>query len=795
MRLGTWARDGFADDLAEGRLTRDQLQHVLDRFAPIASTHLLACRVTTEAAVALGRIDAGYGQCWHPAFGRARSIAQNLRESGRYDRSLRFLEGAREMLPRGNPYEPYLLQALAVDTRALGQYDRTLELIEAALAGGLPPAHHGQALRAYLLTQRAGTYVDMGLPDLAAEPVEEAFAGVDAMDALRPVVDTWGPWLAAHRVQADMRTATDRFELLLGDGRMALDFARQTPRPLSPGEQRDRARLILSMGIAAMELGETRSELLATAEGFFRTTLDEDLNDPLAHFDCETRLAWIALTRGEAEACGEWLERASARAELTPVSPRRMAFLAALETQLALATGIGAGRLEAIRDQLEEAIGREIGSWMTHEPRPGGLAWLRYSDRRYSLGALLDLIIELEGEERGPTEALRALQRVGATGTLLRRLGAASGGLEAARDAVVPEGGGALVYFPCRGSSHLFVVDRERVTHSRLSSEWPLWNAARELDRILMRDTEGMQPSVVELRAQRLEELSRFLADELLPAPVADRVRAWTTVTIVGGELLGDPDFALLPLGGEPLGLTKPVTHLTSLGLGHALSRRSNRPAHPGGQPRPRRPVGEPPSVRLVASVPVGGRMLPELPLSEAEARRLCEPFGGRVDLVLDDQTTAGRIAEDLGSFDLLAILSHGLRDPAAERSSQILVRGSQGDDALDSDDVERLPSPPVVFLGVCASGRGPSREGAGPVAHLGGAFLLAGASAVVLSDADLAYGPTLALTEAFLEHAAKGATPAEALLSARRRVVEAGWNDPRDWALVRALGLAHRGP
>jgi CHAT domain-containing protein len=136
-------------------------------------------------------------------------------------------------------------------------------------------------------------------------------------------------------------------------------------------------------------------------------------------------------------------------------------------------------------------------------------------------------------------------------------------------------------------------------------------------------------------------------------------------------------------------------------------------------------------------------------------------------------------------------ILSHGLRDPTDERPSQILLAAPGGGaDPLSCDEVEALVSPPVVFLGVCGSARGPAREGTGPAAHLGGAFLLAGADAVVLSDADLSLGPTVLLAEAFLGRLRAGDGPAEAMREARLALLAAGWSDPHDWGSMRVVGL-----
>ena len=89
-------------------------------------------------------------------------------------------------------------------------------------------------------------------------------------------------------------------------------------------------------------------------------------------------------------------------------------------------------------------------------------------------------------------------------------------------------------------------------------------------------------------------------------------------------------------------------------------------------------------------------------------------------------------------------------------------------------DDVERnLELSGLVVLSACGTALGPKRLGDDDLAHLGGAFLRAGAAAVVLSRSQVGYGPTLELMEGLHARLAAGDPPAEALRRARADLKE----------------------
>ena len=100
------------------------------------------------------------------------------------------------------------------------------------------------------------------------------------------------------------------------------------------------------------------------------------------------------------------------------------------------------------------------------------------------------------------------------------------------------------------------------------------------------------------------------------------------------------------------------------------------------------------------------------------------------------------------------------------------------------------------MLLAACGAGRAPLLRGEDGVGAFGGALLSAGARAVVLSPADLDLEATLELLGTFNAGLAGGASPAEAMRAARRRLAGAGRLDhPYFHSLLRVVGLGHDAP
>jgi CHAT domain-containing protein len=258
---------------------------------------------------------------------------------------------------------------------------------------------------------------------------------------------------------------------------------------------------------------------------------------------------------------------------------------------------------------------------------------------------------------------------------------------------------------------------------------------------------------------------------------------SWSQVYIVGSDLLNELPFEALPFEGDlALGLSKATAYLPSLAIGVELYDRSQKrtlPAH---------------DLCLVAGITEGGAQV-DLPFGQQYVERLTAGFEReRVHLLLGANASLDEILKPAAlNATILHFVTHGAVDLARECPHGLtLSRGGR----LWKEDAEQMSGPRLILISACGAGRSPQREGDGPVAHLGGAFLLSGAECVVLSDAQLAYDPTMTLMSVLQREVASGRTIGEALRLARTRVAsDQDTHDPFYWALVRALGLATGNP
>lgn len=747
---------------------------MISDLAPRANESLRIARIVLEAAIALGDKETravATAEC-SLHISTALERVDQLRVRNEIASALELLRETHELTPPDSPERVATLWSLAEHAKVAEEWERAHELVAECLAR-IPEDPDWDDWRVDLFILRAEAYVLSGVPDLAVEPLRAAGRVVEG-GSVKPTT-----YLEVARLQADVWLATDRLERLVLEVEKIL-FERESGAEAKSPEGQLRAELRLRLGLAKLELGalqpERRTEATDDLEAAWR-----DLEDSIERFHCETHLAFAGLLEDDEVETAKWLQRARARAEQTEHTDYDVGFLAALEARLELKRGGDAVLLGQHADELGARLERMLERASSAPPRPGGLAFLRYSRRRFVVGTLMELAMKLD-PAGGKEEALRTLHRVRREGTLVRRLAQGASDFERARAPVTGANGGALIFFVGRDRSHVFALEPAQITHAPLDGEWSLRAAVQELDRHLLQNPHKLDEKRRKARRRALDTARANLSTALFPEAIRERVREWETVTIIGTDLLGEPDFECLSIGDGDLGLSKPLTYLTSLAEGLSLATR----AHPTRDP-------EEHALTLVADVPLAEhRLLQPLPLSREGAVSLAGPFGERTRYLLGERATHSRISEAGARGELLVFLTHGDRDPLSERASRILIAATGDDDTLSCDEVEALRVPRTVFLGVCGSGRGPAREGAGPVSHLGGALLFAGANAVVLSDSDLSYTPTRLMTQSFLRAMGAGASPAEAMRRARATLVEADWSDPHDYALMRVIGLGH---
>jgi len=270
-------------------------------------------------------------------------------------------------------------------------------------------------------------------------------------------------------------------------------------------------------------------------------------------------------------------------------------------------------------------------------------------------------------------------------------------------------------------------------------------------------------------------ELGAALADTLLPAQVRARVRAWSHVTVIGADLLGSVPFEALPFDASTLGRRIATSHLTSLPLANLLARAGRMPPDASG-------------LVVVAAPTLAGDAHAPIPFDEADAARLvaaASPERTRV-FAGQDATRDALGPGELAGARCLVLLTHGVQRPEFERPAALLLGRDGRPDLVDSTDVEALRAPPLVLVWACGAALGPNRRGEDEPQHLGGAFLAAGARAVVVSPVELEYEIARDLAVHVLERVfTHGDTPAEALRRARLAV---GVDPGR--ALVQLYGL-----
>lgn len=304
------------------------------------------------------------------------------------------------------------------------------------------------------------------------------------------------------------------------------------------------------------------------------------------------------------------------------------------------------------------------------------------------------------------------------------------------------------------GSCLLFVATKDEASFLPLGPWLPLRDTLTQIDgwlRIPNPVAEGAE-------SDQLKRAGEALTDLILPSPARRLIRAAKHLIVIESGLTQPLPLQLAQLDGVPLGLQKPMSRMPSL-----LAMWHRRP--PEEHDSPGRSV-------LVANVSIGqedserllgGQEPIVLTAQELERLRTSVNPPMRV-LTAAEGSTEALAAGALEGSSLGVLIAHGVQDRSLLRTPTILL-GSQGDDdgLWSCADVEDSSVSDVVLLASCRAGAGAARPGDNYANDLGGAFLLAGARAVVLSLGDLPQRATMLFTEHFSEALDQGRTVAEA--------------------------------
>ena len=538
-------------------------------------------------------------------------------------------------------------------------------------------------------------------------------------------------------------------------------------------DPRLRTLLTLQQALAASESEREDPEREAVAETRLRALLNGDSGangersalSPKERAKAHLELADLALRADSLEEVETQL--AAARRLLTGPGATAMSDLRSLiavyEALLALRGSPSAADLKQHERSLQGHFEALLDSWNSSGRVPGGIGFLHSAARRQVISTLVSVLLaQGAGEADAPSARARAigpLLRAQAMGSLAQSLNAPTHlTLAELRDEFLAEEHGVLLYLPDKldGASHLFAFDRERLVHVGLPMRDRLRVDLRKLEESLATHPGTLSASDRAFHAKRLRHQANKVAEVLLPEDVRPLLATWKTVTVVGAELLGTVPFELLPLPREGVasaerelfGNALAVHSLASLPLGVALHRREAFV--------PRYELG------VVAELELGDALrgsdfaeaehLVDIRLQEDDHEALTAAFPtDRTWGLFGEQATEAQLLAQVPKMretSVLHFLLHGLYLPDLERGSVLVLRGNEelGSHFLTCDEVEsRLELNGLVLLSSCGTGLGPDRLGDDNLANLGGAFLRAGARAVVLSRAPLEYERTRA--------------------------------------------------
>jgi hypothetical protein len=714
-------------------------------------------------------------------------LARWRTERGEDDRAREVLEEALRRLPADAGVAPYLMHQLVDVERRAQRFGTALAWVERAEAG-LGVGSDDVPLAGALTVARGQIHLEMGRIERAAPSIERGTAELEALRA-RGVLDPAAltdAWIA----RANLRLATSRLDTLVREVEHVLANEAELLAPLPAAG----AALLVRLGTARADLALHEPAEAAPASEALRTALALKGASSQDKLSAEGRLAQLALEHGDTASARRWLDAARTRLG----SPGRFptierAFVLALEARWTRIAGSTAAR-EAAAALLASALDTLFAEWRGAEPSPGGVGHLHFLRASFVVAEGIALALARDPGEAGATAALELVMRAQEASSLFRALvapGSAHPTFAEARAALVPPGGGLLVYFPSQLEGFVFAVGPRRIVHAPLPDKRLLRADVEALQRAVYRPPSILDEAEREERAAVIARTSARLAPALFPGQIQDELADWSAVTVVGVELLQDVPLETLPLSsGEPFGRAKAVSHLPSLPLGVALGERAARRAA-----RPELDLGFVTGVRpseiAVARFPELGAV----ELGEAALAGLVGPFADdRTARLSGADATRGALAALSPRVVLLHVFTHGVWDAERDRPAGLVLAAEAREDSglLFSEDVEDFLAPPLVVLTACGGAAEPRRRGDAAAAGLTGAFLSAGSNAVVAAVSDVTRDASAALGAALHHELCAGRSPAEALRRARAVVAAEGFDDPAYTDLMRVVGLGH---
>lgn len=552
--------------------------------------------------------------------------------------------------------------------------------------------------------------------------------------------------------------------------------AERDARASSAGEVLD---LRIERALVRVEMARKGLRPAAEARVEIETLLDELPAGAARRAELLVAAAFAALDARDHARATTWIDALETAARAS-ASDRFEASAAVLRARLAAeAVPSDPAVLSAALARLEGAADRLCVRLETAPDVEAGVGLFHFAARQAVVSELVRLSLLVHGVRDGIELSLALIARMGAAGSLARKLGARAPADRAAIEALVPARGALLVLFPARDRSHLFVLARGSAPrHVELAPSYEL-----EARRAALHEHIGALTRLGDLDVAAFDAARVALSRALFPADLHATLERCEELTLVGFDQIGYTPVELCPLAdGTTIGERCAVASLPSLAVGRALLERAARR------------TGAELDLVLVGLPDVSARdterfRLAPLPVDADELAQLADGFA-RERVVVRTRAAATRDAWSALDASMLLVFGHGVLDAQRVRPAGLALAPS-GDASGTAwcDDIEAGRSPPFVYLDACNAGAGPLRRGDDGSAHLGGAFLAAGADTVALAFVEIEARSSLELAALVQHELARGSSPAQALRDARRALSP----DERARAsLMHVVGLGH---
>ena len=711
-------------------------------------------------------------------------LASEYRDRGEFHTAeVTLREGLELSKVRG--VRPLLLLSLAELTRTRGDLDATdslLQQAEQSLQSLTPNFLLRRIAECSLHGMRGQWYLDQGLPDIATYAFDQEQAHADELDHPDLLAAA-----ALHR--ANWWLATQQFATLVD---RVPELLAQPELSHSPGLA---AQLKVRLGIAQTQLArrDRNPDLETAANSTFNTTLQDPALSVFERLKAKLHLTDLMIRQGrwqEALPALQELEQGLAPASNTvPEAPFEDAlYIHALLTKWTLANE---GEDALLRDRLaahEQAFAKFLKEWAQSPRRRGGVGFLHFGVERFFLGELMRLTAAVHGPKLGAELAFEKLLEAQAMGTFAREHGYRLQHWAQIQQDVLLRQEGMLIYLTAPDLTHILSLDQSQIRYLSL----PVSSEVEQRRRQFVRDLSTHPSQRSAARQKSLISNGQRLAELLFPDELRAAMTEWQTLSIVGLDSLGYLPFEALPWNHQTtLGAAFPISYLPSVPVGHLLAERNQSPEGNAFQAE----------IALLAAPDFDpalreyGQQLATIPWQAADSWRLVSPYREPRQLWTGADLTRNQLLNpSLAHTQVLQILTHGIHDFSRERpAGLVFTPQAPNNGVMWCEDVERMDAPPLVVVSACGASRGPLRRGEDGIAHLGGAFLRAGAQTVVISPGKIELESTLDLLEVFHRELRSGQSPAMALQTARRHLQQSEQFSDPFFSLSHVLGLGHR--